>query len=108
MAEEHAYFVRVSALRQTEVCATKFMLDKLAQIETRYQELTDELSSAELFSNPSAYGKAAKQHRSLREIVEKYRALKSLQEEIAGARDLFENAADEEMRELARGEIEAL
>ncbi|HEX6190566.1 MAG TPA: peptide chain release factor 1 [Pyrinomonadaceae bacterium] len=84
------------------------MLDKLAQIETRYQELTDELSSPELFSNPSAYGKAAKQHRSLREIVEKYRALKSLQEELAGARDLCENAADEEMRELARVEIEAL
>lgn len=84
------------------------MLDKLAQIETRYQELTDELSSAELLSNPSAYGKAAKQHRSLSEIVEKYRALKSLQEEIAGARDLSENAADEEMRELARVEIEAL
>jgi peptide chain release factor 1 len=84
------------------------MLDKLAQIETRYQELTDELSSAELLSNPSAYGKAAKQHRSLSEIVEKYRALKSLQEESTGARDLFENAADEEMRELARVEIEAL
>jgi peptide chain release factor 1 len=84
------------------------MLDKLAQIETRYQELTDELSSAELLSNPSAYGKAAKQHRGLSEIVEKYRALKSLQEEIAGARDLSENAADEEMRELARVEIEAL
>jgi peptide chain release factor 1 len=86
---------------QTEVCATIVMLDKLAQIETRYQELTDELSSAELLSNPTAYGKAAKQHRSLSEIVEKYRALKSLQEEIAGARDLSENAADEEMRELA-------
>jgi peptide chain release factor 1 len=84
------------------------MFDKLAQIETRYQELTDELSSAELFSNPSAYGKAAKQHRSLSEIVEKYRALKSLQEELAGARDLCENAADEEMRELARVEVEAL
>ncbi|HEX5704747.1 MAG TPA: peptide chain release factor 1 [Pyrinomonadaceae bacterium] len=84
------------------------MLDKLAQIETRYQELTDELSSPELLSNPSAYGKAAKQHRSLSEIVEKYRALKSLQEELAGARDLTENAADEEMRELARLEIESL
>jgi len=84
------------------------MLDKLAQIETRYQELTNELSSAELLSNPSAYGKAAKQHRGLSEIVEKYRALKSLHEEFAGARDLFENAADEEMRELARVEIESL
>jgi peptide chain release factor 1 len=84
------------------------MFDKLAQIETRYEELTNELSSAELLSNPSAYGKAAKQHRSLSEIVEKYRALKSLQEELAGARELSENAADEDMRELARVEIEAL
>src|SRR5947208_8310479 len=84
------------------------MLDKLAQIETRFQELTNELSSAELLSNPAAYGKAAKQHRSLSEIVEKYRALKTLQEEMTGARELFEHAVDEEMHELARVEIEAL
>jgi peptide chain release factor 1 len=84
------------------------MLDKLAQIETRYEELTNELSSAELLSNPSAYGKAAKQHRSLGEIVEKYRALKSAQEEMEGARELFDNASDEDMRELARVEIESL
>src|SRR5689334_10169692 len=84
------------------------MLDKLAQIETRYEELTNELSSAELLSNPSAYGKAAKQHRSLGEIVEKYRALKSAQEEMEGARELFDNASDEDMRELARVETESL
>ena len=74
------------------------MLDKLAQIETRYEELTNELSSAELLSNPSAYAKAAKQHRSLAEIVEKYRALKTAQEEMVGARELFENAGDEDMQ----------
>lgn len=84
------------------------MLDKLAQIETRYEELTNELSSAELLSNPSAYAKAAKQHRNLGEIVEKYRALKSGQEEMAGARELFDNTNDEDMRELARVEIESL
>jgi len=84
------------------------MLDKLAQIETRYEELGNELSSPELLSNPSAYGKAAKQHRSLGEIVARYREHKSLHAELAGARDLFENAGDEEMRELAHVEIEAL
>ena len=67
------------------------MLDKLEQIETRYEELTNELSSPELLSNPSAYGKAAKQHRSLGEIVEKYRALEDrLKEELTGARELYE------------------
>src|SRR6266571_1928627 len=84
------------------------MLDKLAQIEARYEELTNELSSPELLGNPAAYGKAAKQHRSLSEIVEKYRAWRSLKEELAGARELLAHAEDEEMRELARVEIESL
>ena len=84
------------------------MLDKLAQIETRYEELTNELSSPELLSTPSAYGKAAKQHRSLGEVVEKYRAWKTLKEELAGAREMAEQVGDEEMRELARLEVESL
>jgi peptide chain release factor 1 len=84
------------------------MLDKLAQVETRYEELTNELSSPELLSNPSAYGKAAKQHRSLGEVVEKYRAWKILKEELAGAREMAEQVGDEEMRELARLEVESL
>src|SRR5213082_1319895 len=84
------------------------MLDKLAQIETRYEQLTNELSSPELLSNPSAYGKAAKQHRSLGEIVEKYRSYKSLSEQLNGARDLAANSEDQDMRELAQIEIESL
>src|SRR6266436_1905134 len=84
------------------------MLDKLAQIETRYEELANELSSPELLSNPSAYGKAAKQHRSLGEIVEKYRAYKSFTEQLKGARDLAANSDDQDMRELAQIEIESL
>src|SRR5260221_1087856 len=84
------------------------MQEKLEQIETRYEELTNELSSPELLSNPSAYGKAAKQHRSLGEIVEKYRAWKTLNDELTGARELTELTEDEDMRELARVEIEAL
>src|SRR2546430_3495028 len=84
------------------------MLDKLAQIETRYEELTNQLSSPELLSAPSAYGKAAKQHRSLGEIVEKYRSYKSLSEQLNGARDLAANSDDQDMRELAQIEIESL
>lgn len=84
------------------------MLEKLEQIEARYEELSNELSSPELLSNQSAYTKATKQHRSLGEIVEKYRSWKSLKEELAGARELLETAEDDEMREMARVEIESL
>ena len=84
------------------------MLEKLEQIETRYDELTQELSSPELLANPSAYGKAAKQHRALGEIVQKYQQWKSLKTELTGARELFDTSDDEEMREMARLEMETL
>src|SRR5437867_12134585 len=84
------------------------MLEKLEQIEARYEELANELSSQELLSNPSAYAKAAKQHRTLEEIVEKYRSLRSLRSEMAGARELLETADDEEMLEMARAEVNTL
>src|SRR4051812_32580001 len=84
------------------------MLEKLEQIEARYEELTAEMSSPELWADQSAYTKAAKQHRSLGEVVEKYRQWKTLTDELTGARELAETADDEEMRELARVEVEML
>src|ERR1700730_3989817 len=80
------------------------MLEKLAHIDARYEELTNELSTPELIANPSAYAKAAKQLRTLGEMVEKYRQWKSLKEELAGARELLETVGDDEMREMARAE----
>jgi peptide chain release factor 1 len=84
------------------------MLEKLAHIEARYEELTNELSAPELIANPSAYAKAAKQLRTLGEMVGKYRQWKSLKEELTGARELLESADDEEMREMARAEAISL
>jgi peptide chain release factor 1 len=84
------------------------MLDRLEQIEARYEELTRELSQPDIMSDQAAYVKAAKQHRSLGEIVIKYRELNSLKEELAGAQELLDTADDEEMREMARAEVEEL
>ena len=84
------------------------MQDKLERIEARYEEMTAQLSSPELLADQSAYAKVAKQHRALGEIVAKYREWKSLDEELAGARELSEQSDDEEMRELARAEVDSL
>ena len=84
------------------------MLEKLEQIEARYETLTEELSSPEVFSDQANYAKVSKQHRSLGEIVEKYRELKQVKSELADAKELFDAGDDEEMRELARAEMTAL
>jgi peptide chain release factor 1 len=84
------------------------MLDRLKQIETRYEELSQELLSPELLADHAAYSKIAKQHRSLADIVAKYRSWNTLKEEMAGAREMLETADDDELRDMARVEVETL
>ena len=85
------------------------MFEKLAQIEKSYEDLTAQISSPEIMSDMKAYAKTMKQHRSLGEIVEKYRDVKKLQEGLAGARELLDAAGDDaEMREMAQAEIEEI
>lgn len=81
------------------------MLEKLAQIEKNYEELTEQISSPEFMSDMQQYAKLMKQHRTLGEIVEKYREVKKLTEGLAGAKELAETADDEEMRAMAELEI---
>ena len=64
------------------------MLERLEQIEARYEELANELSAPELLADQTAYTKAARQHRTLGEIVEKFRTWKTLKGELEGAQEL--------------------
>src|ERR687885_1718998 len=84
------------------------MLEKLEQIEARYEGLTEELSKPEVYSDPANYAKLNKQHRSLGEVVAKYREWKQLKSDLSGAKELFDLEGDEEMRELARAEMTTL
>jgi peptide chain release factor 1 len=81
-----------------------FMFEKLAQIEKSYEELTEQISQPEFMSDMSVYAKLMKQHRSLGEVVEKYREVRRMKEELAGAKEMADAADDEEMRELALAE----
>ncbi len=81
------------------------MFEKLAQIEKSYEELTEQISQPEFMSDMTAYARLMKQHRSLGEIVEKYREVRKMQEDLQGARDLADLADDDEMREMAALEI---
>ena len=81
--------------------ASIVMFDKLEQIEKNYEELTAQISSPEIMADMKVYAKTMKQHRSLGEIVEKYREVKKMRSDLEGARDLEQIADDDEMREMA-------
>ncbi len=84
------------------------MLEKLAQIEQNYEEITAQISAPGVTSDISAYTKLMKQHSALGEIVGKYREVKRMKEELAGANEILASSNDDEMRELAELEIAEL
>ena len=84
------------------------MLERLAQIEESYEEINKQLSEPDVTSDINAYTKLMKQHKSLGEIVEKYREIKKTKEDLDGAKEVLEATEDAEMRELAEMEISEL
>ena len=84
------------------------MLEKLEQIEKNYEEINEQLSAPDVTSDIQAYTKLMRQHRSLGEIVEKYREVKKMNEDLKGAKEVLDLTDDDEMRELAELEIAEL
>ena len=83
------------------------MFDKLATVESRYDELMTKIGTAEVQADPAEYTKSAKALAELEPLVEKYREFKALEANIAGAAELAKSG-DAEMRELAEEELSSL
>jgi peptide chain release factor 1 len=88
--------------------AVMTLSDKLDQLVTRYDELTRELSTAEIVTDSARFQKVAKQHAELEQIVAKHREYKQVEKDLAGARQMFLEADDAEMKQLAHDEEKEL
>ena len=84
------------------------MLDKLAEVESRYLELEALMGEPAIASDYERVAELAKERASLQAVVDAYRLYKRQSNELAGARELLQLADDAEMRELAQDEIDSL
>ena len=84
------------------------LFEKLDQIESRYEDMTRELSSPEVHDDSARYQKLAKTHSELGEIVAKYREWKDLEKGYVGAKQLVAESDDPEMRQMAHDELRDL
>src|SRR5215471_17683158 len=76
--------------------------EKLDQLDIRYQQMTQELSTPEVVSDSPRFQKLAKQHAELEDIVNKHREFKQLEKDLAGAHQMVQ---EEEKQLTARKEI---
>ena len=84
------------------------MLEKLAGIEKKYQDLTKKLGDPDLLGDPQHYGQVAKQHAELEEIVSKYQEYLRVEKELQDSEQMLADDPDPDMRELISEEIDSL
>ncbi len=84
------------------------MLDRLATIDARYDELDRLLSDPDVLGDYERIAEYSKERAGLTEIVESYRQYQREAEELDGARAMFNDEADADMRAMAQDEIARL
>ena len=81
------------------------MFDKLEDLLIRYEELMSELSEPDVANNPERFRKLMKEQSDLTPIVEAYREYKKSKQDIEDSLALLDEETDEEMKELAKEEL---
>ncbi|MDG0814857.1 peptide chain release factor 1 [Bdellovibrio svalbardensis] len=84
------------------------MFSKLAEVESRYEEVNMSLQRPDIASNQTQYRALMKELGSLEKIVLVYRDFKKKTANLKDSKELFTAEQDPEMREMIREEIKEL
>ena len=85
-----------------------FMVGRLDDMRGTFDELTARLADPDVLDDPDKMLQISKQRADAEEVVNAYEEYQNLEEELSGATEMFQEADDQEMRELAREEVKDL
>lgn len=88
--------------------ANNLILDRLIGVKTRFVEVSDQLNSPDVMSDMKRYVRLNKEYKELKPLMEAYEKYKSAVDNLESARALLAAEKDEEMREMAKAEIDQL
>ncbi|MCF2555620.1 peptide chain release factor 1 [Faecalicatena contorta] len=81
------------------------MFDKLEDLLIRLEEILSELQEPDVANDQNRFRKLMKEQNELTPIVEAYKEYKSCKQAIEDSLEMLEEESDEEMRELAKEEL---
>jgi len=84
------------------------VLEKVAAIVARYEELNRLLADPEVVTDPERLRELAQEQSDIAELVEVYHRYQDTVRELEGTEEMLAGPLEEEMAELARQEVEAL
>src|SRR5712692_886446 len=92
---------------KNEEIAPMDLMDKLASLAQRYEELNTLMAQPEILEDMSLLQRYGREHAELEEVVNKYHELVENDKQIAEAQEMY-NGDEPEMRDLAYEEMERL
>jgi peptide chain release factor 1 len=84
------------------------LLEKLKGVKSRFDEVSELITKPEIISNMEKYVKLNKEYKNLEPLIESYNQYKNIISNIQGAKDILNTEKDEEMREMAKAELDEL
>jgi len=84
------------------------MLEKLALVEERYEELNRMMAAPEVATDHVRLKELAQEQAGIEELVQTYRQYKANEQELNETEAMLQEGGDEELEELAREEIKRL
>jgi peptide chain release factor 1 len=88
--------------------SVNLLIEKLKNVEARYEELNQLLANPETVADSKKYQKTAKAHSELGEIVSKYREYKDLERGINDTRNMVREETDPDLKLMAEEELATL
>ncbi|GGD77340.1 peptide chain release factor 1 [Emticicia aquatilis] len=84
------------------------MLEQLEAIRERYEEVSQQMTMPEIVSDMTKFTRLSKEYKDLEKIVNQLKVYKNVLSNIEGAKDIIANEKDEDMRDLAKEELDEL
>lgn len=84
------------------------MWARLADVGTRFEEIERELADPEVAVNPQRLQSLGREHASLQDKITLLGEFRRVSDELESARELADEAEDDELRELAQEEVDEL
>ena len=88
--------------------ANDLFLQKLEGVKARFVDVGELLTRPDILSDMDRYIKLNKEYKDLQPIIEAYEKYKLMLSNISSAKELLTNEKDDEMREMAKAELEQL
>ena len=88
--------------------AANLILEKLAGVKSRFEEVGELITKPDIINDMERYIKLNKEYKALEPVVAAYKEYKTLLSNITDAKNILATEKDEEMREMAKGELDEL